>query len=58
VPPADVHIVYRYSDSIGDELHTIVLPHDTPDLSERLAILLAHFRTSTSFLSVNHKYAE
>ena len=43
VPPTNIVLTYRYKDSLTDDLHRIVLPHDTPNLSERLAALLDHF---------------
>lgn len=43
VPPTNIVLTYRYHDSLSDTLHTIVLPHDLPDLSARLEALLDHF---------------
>lgn len=43
VPPTNIVLTYRYADSLTDDLHRIVLPHDTPDLHTRLNALLDHF---------------
>jgi len=43
VPPTNIVLTYRYADSLTENLHRIVLPHDTPDLATKLEALLDHF---------------
>lgn len=43
VPPSNIVLVYRYKDSLTDDLHRLVLPHNLPDLPLRLEALLDHF---------------